>query len=121
MESNIKKNRSIFLNHTITLNRKKYEINLEAENKPYMPSGDSTEHFFKEHQWGFGTSKAGKPLIYKVEHPFWEVYPIIKFKHNFNFSAIYGKKWQSLDGETPYNITFAKGSSVKVFHGEILK
>jgi len=121
MNNHLEQNGKIFLNHTINFKGKKYQINLEAENKPYMPASDSTEHFFKEHEWGFGIAKTGETIIYKVEHPLWEVYPIVKFEHNFDFGAIYGEKWQSLNGEDPYNVAFAKGSPVKVFSGEILK
>ena len=98
-----------------------YEMRAEAENKPYMPDEDSIEHFFKEHEWGFGTSKDGLPLIYRVEHPFWNIYPVIKFHHDFDFEAIYGKKWSVLNGKQPYNITFAEGSAVKVFEGQLMQ
>ncbi len=121
MTSSIAKNGTIFLNHTINYNKKVYSIDLEAENNPQLPAINSTQHFFKEHEWGFGTSRDGKPLIYRVEHPFWEIYPIIKFKHDFDFGAIYGNKWDFLNQLYPFNITFAKGSEVKVFSGEVLK
>ncbi len=121
MTSSVKKNGAIFINHTIELNGKIYEINLQADNKPYLPAIDSIEHFFKEHEWGFGTTKKGKPLIYKVEHPFWNIYPVIKFQHNFDFGSVYGKKWESLNNQSPYNITYAQGSEIKVFQGETLQ
>jgi uncharacterized protein YqjF (DUF2071 family) len=121
MQSSIKKNGSIFLSHSMKFNGKEYNIGLQAENKPYMPAEGSTEHFFKEHEWGFGTNRAGKPLTYRVEHPFWEIYPVLKFEHNFDFGIIYGKKWESLNNDSPYNITFAKGSPIKVFSGELIK
>jgi uncharacterized protein len=121
MQSSIKKNGSIFLSHSMKYNGKEYNINLQADNKPYMPPVDSTEHFFKEHEWGFGTNRANEPLTYKVEHPFWEIYPVLKFEHNFNFGAIYGKKWEFLNNDSPYNITLAKGSPIKVYSGELIK
>jgi uncharacterized protein len=120
MKSHIEKNGSIFLSHTLTYDGKDYSISLQAENKPWLPPDNSREHFFKEHEWGFGTNRAGKLLTYRVEHPFWDVYPITKFEHNFDLSAIYGKQWQSLNNEFPYNITFAKGSKIKVFKGKII-
>lgn len=120
MESKVSINGIIKLNHTIELNNKSYSITAEAENKPYTPATNSTEHFFKEHEWGFGITKKNETMIYKVEHPVWEVYPLIKFEHTFNFAEIYGHEWESLDSEKPYNIAFAKGSPVKVFHGHLL-
>lgn len=121
MRSRAKENGKIFLNHTIKLKGREYQINIESENKSFLPETNTTEHFFKEHEWGFGTSRSGETLIYKVEHTFWEIYPIIKYEHNFDFGAIYGKKWKYLNNETPYNITFAKGSKIKVFKAEKLK
>ncbi len=121
MKSRTETNGSIFLSHTLRLNGKEFSINLEADNRPYLPPPDSIEHFFKEHEWGFGTNRKGEALMYKVEHPFWEVYPIIKFEHNIDFGTVYGNKWQSLNSASPYNITFAKGSQIKVFEGSIIK
>lgn len=121
MSSEVQKNGAIFLNHKIKLLGKFYEINAEAENKPFLPDADSTEHFFKEHEWGFGTSKDGHPLIYRVEHPFWNIYPLVKFQHNFDFEAVYGKKWGVLNSQSPYNVTFAEGSVVKVFEGQLME
>ncbi len=119
MKSSIEKNGRILLNHTIEFAHKEYQINIEAENKPYLPSADSIEHFFKEHEWGFGTSGKKRLLTYRVEHPFWEVYPIRKFEHNFDFVEIYGEKWEFLNLESPFNVTFAKGSEIKVYGAEI--
>jgi uncharacterized protein YqjF (DUF2071 family) len=118
MKSSISKNGKILLNHSIKIREHKYEISLEAQNKPYIPPADSTEHFFKEHEWGFGTSRAGKSLIYRVEHPFWNIYPVMKFDHNFDFGAIYGEKWRTLNEKSPYNVTFAEGSPVTIFSSE---
>ena len=120
IKSHIEKNGSVFLSHTLKLKGKEYSINLQADNKPFQPAIDSTEHFFKEHEWGFGVNKKGQTLIYRVEHPFWEVLPVRKFEHNFDFGAIYGNEWKSLNSEEPYNITFAKGSEIKVFEGRLL-
>lgn len=121
MKSSIFTNGKILLEHKILLNKKEYFIAIEADNRPFLPEINSIEHFFKEHQWGFGTSRTGNTLIYKVEHPFWEVFPVIKFDQNFDFGAIYGNQWEFLNDRQPYNIIFAKGSAVKVFEGSIIQ
>lgn len=118
MKSSLEKNSRILLNHTIKFEGKEYQINIDADNKPFMPPADSAEHFFKEHEWGFGISKKNRLLSYRVEHPFWEIYPVKNFEHNFDFSEIYGKNWDFLNGEEPFNVTFAKGSGVKVCRAE---
>jgi uncharacterized protein YqjF (DUF2071 family) len=120
MENSLIKSESISLNHTINFGGTEYSINVTAENKPYIPEQNSTEHFFKEHEWGFGTTKKGEPLIYRVEHPEWEIFPITGFSHNFDFGKIYGEKWRTLNGEKPYSIVLAKGSEVKVYGAQRL-
>ncbi|HJY65028.1 MAG TPA: DUF2071 domain-containing protein [Ignavibacteria bacterium] len=110
----------IYADYGINLNGKFYNISIEAENKTFKPSVNSTEHYFKEHEWGFGATRKRESLVYRVEHPNWEVYPIISFNNTIDFGLIYGKKWHFLNNEKPYNIAFAKGSPVKVFSAEKL-
>jgi uncharacterized protein YqjF (DUF2071 family) len=121
MSSRAEKNGKISINHTIKLNGKEYNINAEADNKSYVPPVDSAEHFFKEHEWGFGVNKRGETLIYRVQHPVWEIYPLTNIEHNFDFGVIYGNKWKSLNDDKPYNFAFAKGSEVKVYKGNLLE
>jgi uncharacterized protein YqjF (DUF2071 family) len=118
MKSEVTKGEKIFVKHTVKIKSKEYFIQAEAENKPYMPDVNSTENFFKEHKWGFGVNKKNEPLVYRVEHQHWEIYPIINFNHNFDFADIYGDDWEFLNSEKPYNITLAKGSPIKVFNAE---
>lgn len=120
MKSSLTLNGKIDLTHNMKFKGKEYTLSLQAKNQPHMPGHDSTEHFFKEHEWGFGTNRAGQPLMYRVEHPFWDIFPVTRFEHNFDFGAIYGLKWRFLNSEKPYNVTFAKGSPIKVYSGKLL-
>ena len=115
MTNQVEKNSTVKVKHFGFYDGLKFEIRVEGENNPYLPSEDSLEHFFKEHEWGFGKSKRGETLIYRVEHPFWEIYPVKKYSLNFDFGAIYGKKWEFLNSQRPFNMTLAVGSAVKVF------
>ena len=121
MRSSIEKNSKLLISHSVKYNSKNYTINIEADNKPFLPPVDSFEHFFKEHSWGFGVTRNNQPLMYRVEHPFWNIYPVIKFNHNFDFAEIYGNHWKFLNEKQPFNVTLAEGSPVLVFSGEILK
>ncbi len=121
MTSLVEKNTKIFVKHEIYYERENYKISIVGENKPYLPSNDSREHFFKEHEWGFGKSRKGNTLMYHVEHPFWQIYPIKKYSLDFDFGKVYGKEWEFLNSEKPYNITLAEGSAVKVFSPQILE
>jgi uncharacterized protein len=113
------KHGKVFLSHTIRIKGKQQSLKIEAEDKLLMPPESSTEHFFKEHEWGFGKTKKGETLVYRVEHPFWEVYPVANFDMNFNFAEVYGEKWKILDNQEPFNVIFAKGSAVKIFPADL--
>jgi uncharacterized protein YqjF (DUF2071 family) len=79
------------------------------------PDEDSTEHFFKEHYWGFGTTRGGQTLRYHVEHPVWDVYPVQTFRVDLDWSSVYGPEWAFLASTPPYATAFAVGSAIKVF------
>lgn len=121
MKSSVEKNEKIVVNHDIFFRGNNYKINVAGENKPYLPSNDSLEHFFKEHEWGFGKSKNSNTLIYHVEHPFWQIYPVKKYFLDFDFSRIYGKEWEFLNSEKPFIIALAEGSTVKVYTPQIIE
>ena len=93
-------------------------LDVTGENSPYLPSPSAMEHFFKEHEWGVGKSRTGKTLIYKVEHPHWEVYPIIDMKVEVNWEALYGSPFSFSNQQKPHSVVFAKGSKVKVFKAD---
>ncbi len=119
MSSSVEKNEKIIVEHKIRAEGRKFMMSIEGENKPYMPSKDSLEHFFKEHEWGFGISKKGRTLVYRVEHPFWQVYPVKKYSLDLDFGKVYGKNWEFLNSEKPFNITLAAGSEIKVFSPQL--
>jgi hypothetical protein len=115
MNHNIIKTESdLKVNHSFCVNKEWFSISVTAKNQPYVAESSSIEHFFKEHEIGFGKDKAGNTLEYKVEHPVWEIYPINTIESTICFEKIYGKKWTFLDSEKPINTLLAKGSKIKV-------
>jgi hypothetical protein len=106
------------VSHSICIKSEWQNIEVVAENKPFTPSINSTEHYFKEHEIGFGKDKKGNTLEYKVEHPIWEIYPIKKIESTICFEKTYGKEWAFLDSEKPFSTLLAKGSKIKVFDKE---
>jgi len=87
-----------------------------AGNKPaFKPAEDSEEHFFKEHQWGFGRDSRGRPLVYEVRHPPWDVYPVRSWSLDLDWAAVYGPGWGFLSAEEPASVLLAAGSSVSVY------
>lgn len=112
----------LVITHWLKKGRIEHDLKFVVENKPYFPSEDSTEHFFKEHEWGFGQSKNGKLTVYKVEHPIWRIYPLkTRFELDIHFDKLYGENWEVLNGKLPYNILVAEGSPIKVFPNAVIK
>jgi hypothetical protein len=84
-------------------------------NKPAVrPDLDSVEHFFKEHSWGFGTSRSGGLLSYHVDHPTWDVWPVKSYDLDWDWKSVYGSDWAFLAGIEPYSVILACGSDVRV-------
>jgi len=95
-----------------------FELKVQADNATFLPKEDSLEHFFKEHDCGFGTNHQGQTLEYAVEHPFWEVYKNVNYKLNLDFGKLYGKEWEFLNKAEVFSTVLAKGSPIKVFGAE---
>jgi uncharacterized protein YqjF (DUF2071 family) len=83
------------------------------------PASESIEHHFKEHDWGFGRSRSGHLLSYRVEHPVWEVRAIRSLHLHVDFARAYGPEWDFLNGQEPASRMLAVGSDIAVYPPEI--
>ena len=84
--------------------------------RPAMqPAEDSDEHFFKEHQWGFGRDRQGRPHLYEVRHPVWDVHPVRAWRLDLDWAEVYGPAWGVLARENPASVVLAAGSIVSVY------
>lgn len=116
MDHSIEKTeKGLNVHHSLCINKVWFNVDVKAENKSSIPAPDTTEHFFKEHEIGFGKDKNGNTLEYKVEHPIWEIYPIRNIESTICFEKVYGKEWAFLNSEKPFNVLLARGSKIKVF------
>lgn len=82
-----------------------------------MPDESSTEHFFKEHEWGFGKSRSGAALEYRVHHPAWHVHDVLRYELDADFAQIYGDEFAPLNAAVPMSVVHAKGSPIEVYPG----
>ncbi len=80
-----------------------------------VPPDSSVEHHFKEHTWGFGTTRSGRLLRYRVEHPEWAIRELRDVDYDIDFRALYGNRWGFLNERTPVSTIFAVGSEVRVY------
>jgi uncharacterized protein YqjF (DUF2071 family) len=81
----------------------------------YRPGPDSVEHFFKEHHWGFNTSRSGQTVRYAVSHPVWDVYPVAGYHIDLDWEHVYGPEWKLLQSAEPLSTVLAAGSAVAVY------
>lgn len=80
----------------------------------FEPAHDTLAHYFKEHRWGFGTTRSGRTLTYEVDHPVWRVWPVQSWSLDVDFSLLYGPEWEFLATRDPCSVVFAEGSRVSV-------
>lgn len=106
--------------HNFKKDGRAMSIKVEAENVPFIPNPDSLEHYFKEHEWGFGQTRSGTTLKYRVEHPIWEAYPVKSAKLDVDFGVLYGHKWSFLNDDKPILGILAEGSAIKVFKPSVM-
>lgn len=121
MQSSFEVGDSVSIHHRIKHQGKLLTVKASAPNKPYMAAEDTATHYFKEHDLGFGTDLKGRSVFYRVQHPWWEAYPLDQFDLNFDFGAVYGQKWAFLRNEQPAYSVLAEGSPITVSHPRILK
>jgi hypothetical protein len=78
------------------------------------PGPDSDEVWFKEHRWGFGTSRRGRLVRYEVTHPEWAVHPVRSSAIEVDWGRLYGPEWAVMNGVEPAFMVLAAGSAVSV-------
>jgi uncharacterized protein len=105
----------IHVTHRLHRCGREFTIAADANTPAHLPPADSREHWFKEHQWGFGATRRGVPLVYEVQHPEWEIYDSPKVQMNWDFAALYGDEWRFLNDRKPDSVVFAAGSEIAVF------
>lgn len=104
----------------IELDEREHKIALRGARKTLRPADDSIAHFFKELSWGFGADPDGNAVIYRVDHPVWDVYPtsVDDLEIDADFAELYGAKWGVLDRLEPFHVAYAVGSEVALYPRE---
>lgn len=92
-----------------------HAIEITGSRPTFRPPEDGDEHFFKEHQWGFGRDRRGRTLVYEVRHPVWDVYPVRSVSLDVDWAQVYGPAWGFLSAEKPASVVLAAGSAVSVY------
>ncbi len=88
------------------------EVNTQYQKQP-MLSG-SIEEFIFEHYYGYTKLSEQISQEYKVNHPRWDVNPVIDYSINCDFNAMYGRDFYLLNNQKPDSVIVAEGSRVTV-------
>jgi uncharacterized protein YqjF (DUF2071 family) len=111
---------SVTVEHRLIGRDRVHTIRASGSKPRVMPAPDSVEHFFKEHQWGYGRTRRGRALRYEVRHPAWHVYPVTDYRIDIDWLSLYGPAWTFLQSAQPYSTILAAGSAVEVYpHGKV--
>lgn len=101
-------------------NRGSGRMEVEVDSVSTIPPENSTEHWFKEHQWGYGVSRRGKALRYEVQHPQWACHQVRSSTIDVDWGKIYGDEWAHMCDAHPVSVVLAKGSEIQVLGAQKL-
>ena len=101
--------------HVLDVGGREHRIGFERSGEPGTPPEDAVAHFLKEHEWGFGVTRGGSRLVYRVEHPVWRVWPAVEARLDVDFALLYGEEWGFLNEQAPVSTVLAEGSAIAVF------
>jgi hypothetical protein len=105
----------VAVEYRITWGGRDHVLRATGTKPAVRPGPDSVEQFFKEHAWGFGVTRSGRPIRYEVRHPVWEVYPVRDYGIDVDWAMLYGPEWGVMQAARPYSVVLAKGSAVGVY------
>jgi len=81
---------------------------------------NSEEEFIAEHYWGYTKYNENKTYEYEVNHPRWEIFKVLNYTINCDFSGIYGDEFSFLSNTKPSSVFMAKGSEVRIHSKQTL-
>ncbi len=93
---------------------------VQAHATACVPHEDSSEHWFKEHQWGYGVTRGGRGIVYEVRHPHWGCHEVRSWSVDVDWGRIYGREWSHMREARPLSVILAEGSEIKVFAARAL-
>ena len=107
---------SQILRHEVRFGKQIQSLEVETGLKGLVPEEGTPDHFFKEHDLGFGVRRNGQVLCYRVDHPKWGVREVRRVDLKWDFGRVYGPEWAFLNDAQPLYQLVAAGSPVKVYH-----
>ena len=81
--------------------------------KQNMQEG-SMEEFIFEHYYGYTKVDADNTLVYKINHPSWEINTVKEYQIHCDFATFYGADFGVLNHTQPHSVLLAEGSAISV-------
>jgi len=103
-----------FARYGLRVHGREHAVQVESDPEPSTPKPGTIEHFFKEHQWGFGVTRRGRVIDYEVRHPTWAVYRPRRWHVDVDWRVLYGPGWRVMQDAEPLSVVHAVGSGVEV-------
>ncbi len=105
----------LHIEHRFRFGGLEHRIAAQVEAQRTVPTEDSLEHHFKEHEWGFGRTRRGTPTRYRVEHPTWATHRVRTASIKIDSGTLYGREWAWLGDARPDSVVVADGSEIAVY------
>ena len=77
----------------------------------------SEEEFITEHYWGYSSLRGGGTVEYRVDHPRWRVWPLLRPVLDCDVAELYGERFAGPLAGEPSSAFLADGSEVAVLPG----
>jgi uncharacterized protein YqjF (DUF2071 family) len=107
--------------YSFMLGRREHAIEAETGDSLGVPDEASEGSFIIEHYWGYTKRGSQRTDEYKVEHPKWELFPVVNCGINIDFRQTYGSHFAFLTDRRPDSVLFAKGSEIAVYKGKPIR
>lgn len=76
--------------HDFFVRGQAHSLAVTAQAPTRDPAPESLEDWIKEQGWGFGQTRGGKLIRYRVSHPHWRTYAVQDFFLSLDFASLYG-------------------------------
>jgi uncharacterized protein YqjF (DUF2071 family) len=77
----------------------------------------SLEEFITEHYWGYNRFNDTLTMEYEVEHPKWQIFPVMHAEINIDFKTFYPVAFHPFLVKSPASLIMAEGSEIIVRKG----
>lgn len=89
-------------------------LEVTAGSAPSVLLPESEEEFITEQHWGYTQLSDRLTSEYQVEHPPWQMYPVLSHRINVRFGELYGVEFGRLKDTLPDSMMLAEGSGITI-------